>query len=667
MFPSIMAPSDLPFEARFEPLNERPPAADAATPFEPLITLLYRPHRAEAAEEEFLDRDDAEAYRLAEFIRRSVTGSPPLSVNVRGVIRPATYDDFAILLRSGSNQIRYERMLRLFDIPYSSQTIRSLFLEAPLNDLYAILQLAVYPYDRSAYAAVLRGPFAHLSDDAVVRILGRFERPFSEAPLKDLPTDNRKYLLATDLYADLVSRVDRVPIPELLRMLWYDYGYRYTLLRDPAHHTYLEYFDYFLALAESTDAASMAEFLDTVRPHLGRYEKLPELSYLPESTNGVQIMTIHKAKGLEFPVVILANTGNVGRREGAGTTPYYLHPEFGLTFNLIPEGNAPGSRDRSNYFYVLGREEREQREYAELKRLLYVGMTRAESHLVISGVHHAGNQKSEEALLNMILGALDNGGDAGSGYRFVREEIGDVSREEYFRAIGGSRPADIASVSPLYEAAPVIHRRVPRHRVSVTELNREHAAFKDDAESKAATQLKAIASDAVIAEYHVEAQFGTLCHHVLQMRIAGVYETPDDIPQRSLRNFRLDALEPEERTLLLKDAWLLADRFLASKTARLMEGALLVETEVPFVLRTEEEGNELMVRGQIDLLVARTDELVVIDFKTDRTIRDGEYAEQLSLYRQAAPDLVPPSVVSGRTSASPWVVRSELYYLRDFQ
>ena len=51
------------------------------------------------------------------------------------------YDDFALLLRSTGNQIHYERMLRHYGVPYSTDNLRSLFVEAPINDFYLLLQL----------------------------------------------------------------------------------------------------------------------------------------------------------------------------------------------------------------------------------------------------------------------------------------------------------------------------------------------------------------------------------------------------------------------------------------------------------------------------------------------------------------------------------------------
>ena len=111
----------------------------------------------------------AEAYAVVRFIRQAWRSRTCLFP--RGGAVPAAYDDFAVLLRSTGNQIHYERMFRHFGVPYRTDNLRSLFTEAPINDFYLLLQLAVYPEDRAAYAGVLRSPFVNISDETLIRLL----------------------------------------------------------------------------------------------------------------------------------------------------------------------------------------------------------------------------------------------------------------------------------------------------------------------------------------------------------------------------------------------------------------------------------------------------------------------------------------------------------------
>jgi ATP-dependent exoDNAse (exonuclease V) beta subunit len=102
---------------------------------------------------------------VARLIRERVDRAD-LPVEEGGALRPAGFADFAVLLRSTGNQVHFERMFRHFDVPYSTPNLRGLFLEAPVNDLYQLLRLALYPADRTAYAGLLRSPLVNLSDEA---------------------------------------------------------------------------------------------------------------------------------------------------------------------------------------------------------------------------------------------------------------------------------------------------------------------------------------------------------------------------------------------------------------------------------------------------------------------------------------------------------------------
>ena len=108
---------------------------------------------------------------MARLIRERVDRADLPVEEEGGSVRPAGFADFAVLLRSTGNQVHFERMFRHFDVPYSTPNVRGLFLEAPVNDLYQLLRLALYPSDRAAYAGLLRSPLVNLSDEGFLALL----------------------------------------------------------------------------------------------------------------------------------------------------------------------------------------------------------------------------------------------------------------------------------------------------------------------------------------------------------------------------------------------------------------------------------------------------------------------------------------------------------------
>ena len=634
VFASLMNDAQRPFEARFRPLEPR----DPELPESPVIRILYR-DAADTGDEELVEESDAEAIAIARYIKDAVENKR-LKVKVHRTVRPAGYDDFALLMRSTSNQNRYERAFRILNIPHTVDSTRSLFLEAPINDIYNLLQLAVYPEDRLAYAALLRSPFVNISDDAFATLLLDGGSPFSEKAVQGseiAETDKAKLKAAACLLEEVRSKSDRVPITELISHLWYHRGYRYLLLKDPDLHPYLEYYDYLRELARVADnsSKSLAGFLDTIRPHMGKYERFADLDVLKDdedSSAGVQILTIHRAKGLEFPVVVVADTGNRGKPPGSAA-PFYYADEIGLTFNIAR--GADGKGRKGNYFYTLGKDEQKQKEEAETKRLLYVALTRARHHLMISGRHNSQNRSAQALPLNMILGSL--------GWELGSEVAGCKALEPYVRTIPdvpaeflrGRRAGGRKTNVPSIEKALDVYRSagLPENPESPPEWTASQLESMVEGEWLSVRELPSLPSDAVLVDRELEAAFGTLFHSIVEEKLGNRrrgFLVPAPLRMR---------LEQDELHSVIQTANELAAGFLLSDAGKLLDGAADAETEVPFLMRYEINGSQAYISGVIDLLVDRGEEAVVIDFKTDRLLREGEYYLQTALYREAAVEL----------------------------
>ncbi|MAG13815.1 MAG: hypothetical protein CMN78_04385 [Spirochaetales bacterium] len=626
VFSRVMAGAERPFEARFEGLESR----DSRLPEEPTIEILFKP-AAQETDSDVVENVDAEAIAVARYIERSVKNNALQIAGSEG-LRPAEYHDFAILMRSTSNQNRFERALRLLNIPYTVQNIRSLFMEAPANDLYCILQLAVYPRDKTSYATVLRSPFVNLSDDAVIRVLLEDRGPFDPA-LRELPflrEDRAKMQRGEELFGYVRDNADVVPLAELLFTLWYRFGYRYYLLRSPSRHPHLEYYDYLAELARRADRnmVPLAQFLDEIRPHLGRYERIPDLDTLKEESAGVQIMTIHRAKGLEFPVVILANAGNMGKNSRIDV-PYFTTDQFGITVNLKKQTAIGSGSGRYNYFYTMGRDEQREKERAELKRLLYVALTRAQYHLVISGCHNRNNRSNDGNLLNMVLVALGwepgtDVQDSPSLSRYIKEipEVPQTTLYGIKKIEDDSKAKDLLRRYRL-ASVPVFARK--EIETTATEIDTVLSVHQETGRS-----LSPIDADKVIQGDELEAAFGTLCHLVISRKILKTY-SPQTLPV-ALREQFPDTKFP----MILRSAEFLAEGFLGlSMVSQAISTAHSVESELQFLLRDEAKDDQFYIRGIIDLLIELNDRTLIFDFKTNKAVSPGAYHHQLNIYRSA--------------------------------
>jgi len=643
LFHRVMSEPSADYEAEFAPLVTRPPTPDLTPTFH---LLVKEESTRDEAMPDALHNNEAEAYHVSAIIRRMV--DEKWRVREGNGTRAVRYDDIALLMRSTSNQIVFERMFRAFGIPYTSQSVRSLFLDAPVYDIYHLLQTAIFPEDRAAYAGLLRSPLVQLSDPGIVSVLKEDQAPFVAAP--ELTTeDSQRYETGAELFRQVAERIDVDPLPDILTDIWYRYGYRYNLLKRPSYHAYLEYFDYLYSLAVRTPVSSVSEFLDLIRENLGAYERLDDVELIREHASGVQIMTVHKSKGLEFPVVILANAGNKGQAGGLGSGLYYVSEEYGLTFNIPVEPRERKSvgRARINYFYSRGKEENDARDLAELKRLLYVAATRAECHFIVSGSFNRSNRRSSDTHLAMVLDALgwDREAKEIPGGEFPLPAnfslLSDINQHDVWEASQTVPHRDLENAVERYGDCDVSERTLTQAEYSATELNGLYRETASGASAASAVrELPAIGVDTLIQEQGREAYFGTLCHYLIEKAVESgeprsFVADPGALPAPLTRG-----VEPESLLKLLSAAEALVFAFWESDTGKEILAAAAdgaeVESEVPFVLLRRPPAGPLWIKGKIDLVVRYRDRVHIIDFKTDRQVEEEAYALQMKLYREAS-------------------------------
>jgi ATP-dependent helicase/nuclease subunit A len=626
---------------------------------------------------------DLEAAFIAEKIRAMVEGRE--EIHTRDGSRPCGYRDFAVLQRSASHQGELERQFRNFGVPYSADDPAGLFNDAPINDLYYFLRLMVYPDDREAYAAVLRSPLTGLSDRALALcLLSGGQLPFEELPPGSLPEEEMKrYRESGAFYRSMVEEGRTLGSAEILSRLWYETGYRCETLWSSSSQIYAELFDFFFELARKSDGRgkTLADFLDYFDEVIKSGEKIRDLSVPVENKAGVRIMTIHKSKGLEFPVVFLWGAGSKNAHN-AGRAIVYYSDEWGCAVNLPRAEELPGDV-RGNYFYNLRQQEELRMETAELRRLLYVAMTRAESRLFVTaalpprlkgdkerGPPPGGMEerllelrekpktgKSLPSFLELLLPPLTSPEKPGS--LFTLESIPVLSREELAlkRRGGGERPLTMAEAAqkalPLYSAAPLIGKgkllpaSVPASSLRFNAGGGAHSGAHSGAYggAEAAAESRDDGITRILEKAGLGAEdFGTIAHAFLEARLNG--QVPA-VPSRMLARFREGGLEA-----IRKEALSMADRFLSSELGKKSAAAARRESEFPFVTAVKTRDRTVAVTGQIDLLFEEGEILHVVDFKTDRIENPGDHYGQLAVYKRAAEDIF------GKP------VRAWLYYLR---
>ncbi|MCL2879329.1 MAG: UvrD-helicase domain-containing protein [Treponema sp.] len=394
--------------AVFIPLSSDRPENDAIPPYEAAYTAL-RPGKsgngkisicifdkskiAAKDDDEEADTDDTEmdpAENEARFIAERIQ----LLLKQKDENGKSVYlaDDIAILFRKHSAQNKIEKQLRLLNIPYSSEDLGDLFAGGAVDDLMSVLRLAAYPADKTAYAQMLRSPFAGLSLAGLALCMARFSNDgqaevFDDTPLADLSeTDQSRYLRGRDVYQYIREKSCQESISALISELWYNLGYRYETQWNPRTAVYSELYDYLFHLAAKADLKNqgLAAFTDAIREIRNSGQRIDDIEIPMERSGAVRLMTLYKSKGLEFPVVFLCGCGTIGKGDQRGAV--FNTQDAGPAISPpVPDEISGIDKIGVNYFWETCSDEMKQKQTAELRRLLYVGMTRAEKEVYISG------------------------------------------------------------------------------------------------------------------------------------------------------------------------------------------------------------------------------------------------------------------------------------------
>ncbi|MGA2411552.1 MAG: UvrD-helicase domain-containing protein, partial [Candidatus Binataceae bacterium] len=309
--------------------------------------------------------------------------------------RPARYGDIAILMRAFTDVAIYERALRAAGIPCYTVKGRGLFGCQEIIDLCELLTAVNDPANSLALAAALRSPFFSLSDDCLLEIAlylrekaesggagpANLAAVFATAAQPDfawLERERAEALAAWRVLHELRSARERLPITALIVLALERTGFEAVMLvADPSRQRAAN-LRRLLELARAFEAHQLFTFHDFVaylRRLIAEEPREPQAQILSENENVVRLMTVHQAKGLEFPIVIVAD---MTRAAKPVNETLLLSRTGGL---ILCDTAGAGYDEIPNHRLAAERKAILAQEAAESARILYVAITRARDRL----------------------------------------------------------------------------------------------------------------------------------------------------------------------------------------------------------------------------------------------------------------------------------------------
>jgi len=293
------------------------------------------------------------------------------------------WNEVALLFRSAYAYSEYEEALEDAGVPFVSVAGKGFYERGEIRDLLNILCALADPEDDLAFAGLLRSPAFGLSD-AALYLLRQKGKSYWQVVQEDCScldeNDHGKAQRALEILQHLLPMVDRVPVGELIKAVIDTLHYRAILASVDTKQDGQEAagtggrlyrnLDKLLDDAYATDQISLRNYLESIKTLNDAGAREGEAP--AEAEGSVQLMTIHKAKGLEFEVVVLAGAG---RGKKTDSELVYTSKELGVSLKLDP---AP-------MFYKLAKQMDEDQDEMEELRVLYVALTRAKHKFIISG------------------------------------------------------------------------------------------------------------------------------------------------------------------------------------------------------------------------------------------------------------------------------------------
>jgi ATP-dependent helicase/nuclease subunit A len=289
--------------------------------------------------------------------------------------------DIVVLFRAMSDVRYYEEALRQYGLDYYVVGGRAFFAQQEIFDVVNLCQVLDDVDNQAALVGVLRSPFFCLSDDAVCALGQSPAWALSRDPPAHLAEhDQERIQFAGRVLAELREKKDRIPIAALLNLAIDRTGYDASLLTEFLGERKLANLRKLVEMARQFDQSglfTLADFVGRLRDAVADETHEPLAATHPESSDVIRLMSIHQAKGLEFPVVFVADTDRQGRDLAP---PAHFDAEVGPLVSLPEKFGERRDHPGMRMFRLQERKE----DLAESLRLFYVATTRAADLLILS-------------------------------------------------------------------------------------------------------------------------------------------------------------------------------------------------------------------------------------------------------------------------------------------
>ena len=564
----------------------------------------------------------AEAEALARWLKEELLPGTTVTDRDRrdGPLQPG---HIALIFRKLTHAQVYLDALRRYDITYITDGEKHFYRRQEIIDLVNLLRVIDNPHDTIALVGILRSPLGGMADRELLALQQRAGLDYRQREWLSAWNHPQSGMVRRlyERLAELHQLAPLRPVPDTIDLI-FD---RLPVLELAAASLHGEQ-----AVANLRKIKEMAEaladrphltltgFVDVMMTRVSEQLDEAESALAEESLDAVRVLTIHKAKGLEFPVVILPglHQGSKSPRKG----PSIHHDWSSRCYSLQMGG-------RSNLGAVLVDMKMAAREEAEQRRLLYVGMTRARDLLILSGGQTT--KPGHDTVLSLLGEAIADEGGLSTADQIC------IGSSRLTRVITPAtvaarlrRQVPLSTMAPRPALGPILIRR---HARQVEWEQRRTTPRQLTPSSLAGGRPEAVLSRTATArDADLSRIIGVCAHAVLEQWdfTRPRAEICTVIEQTICRYVAQDHLMVDVR----EDLTVLFESFLSSEPYKRLQRATVLGREVPFVMPL---GEGQIMEGVIDLIYRLDDRIWIADYKTDNVAAE-DVQTRVDCYRSQA-------------------------------
>ena len=635
---------------------------------------------------------ELEAVHLAKLIKGYVTNRYQIYDRSLENHRDVTYKDIVILMRSLTHVTVFQDVFRRYEIPLFAEVTTDLFEAIEIVNVLSALRVIDNPNQDIPLIGLLRSPLFFFDELELAMIRQSKKATYFMTLLEDYG-DTGENLVLREKVAQFLATLSHwrelsntVALSRLIRVIYEETLYYDFVVGLPHGELRKANLDLFYEKARQDESQSAQKVYGFIR-YIDKMQSLgkhfPKAKTVTAQDDVVRIMTIHKSKGLEFPIVVLAQIHRqFNKQDESGDV--LLHKDYGLAMKYI---NPTLRLKQQTVAQRVVAKKIHQQMIAEEMRLLYVAMTRAKTKLIFSGVYkvdkkleHFANSVTDSAWLlpddirrqamaygDWLLPAFLRHRDIGKEAPLTTTPyiLSDKSRCRLLILSADDELEDEAVESQLSEVTTEVQHVDFTNHYPYRDLTRVKAkqSVSERKVDESTPLLPTITppSQAVIYDRPsfmkettlTRAEVGTAYHNFMQ-HFNYFEESTLSSLERHLDHLIAKNILPQAVASQLNLKQILA--FTKTPLYQEIRRASVIKTEVPFMMLVpdlKEEHADVLLQGVIDLLLEYDEKVVIVDYKSDY-VRDfkaqqdelkARYRVQMHYYIEAISRMYPTKKV----------------------